>query len=170
MTATRIGRYTVFGFASSCSQSALSAASSVAASQGSTPRATVAASVEDVRVEQGRIGLDVLEQEAREPGELAETADLLLHDRRRLADARLVPVASLLAQVREQRVGVRIGVELAQVEAVHPVELRVVERRRARADALERESLDELVRDMIVVSPSGAQPSSARKFISAGAM
>ena len=43
----------------------------------------------------------------------------------------------------------------------------VVELRRAGADPLEREALDSSSCRMIVVSPSGAQPSSARKFISA---
>ena len=37
------------------------------------------------------------------------------------------------------------GVERPQIDAVHPIELRVVERRRAAADALEREALDQLV-------------------------
>ena len=40
---------------------------------------------------------------------------------------------------------VLLGRERAEVDAVHPVELRVVELRRARAHALEREPLDELV-------------------------
>jgi hypothetical protein len=38
-----------------------------------------------------------------------------------------------------------LAAKLAEVDAVHPVELRVVELRRARADPLEREALDQLV-------------------------
>ena len=46
----------------------------------------------------------------------------------------------------------------AEVDAVHPIELRVVERRRTSADAV-GETLGSSAGDMIVVSPSGAQPS-----------
>src|SRR4029079_15692296 len=67
-------------------------------------------------------------------------------------------VAALVAEVRDERVRVRLGLELAQVDAVHPVELLVVERRRAPAAAVERESLDELVaaheRRLVVEAPS----------------
>ena len=56
-------------------------------------------------------------------------------------------VVPLFAQVRDQCVCVGVLVERAQVDAVHPVELLVVERRRAAADPLEREPADELVGD-----------------------
>ena len=53
---------------------------------------------------------------------------------------------------------VLVGLQVAQVDAVHPVELLVVERRRARADALELEPLDQLAprhdRRLVVVAPA----------------
>ena len=61
--------------------------------------------------------------------------------------------ASAAAPPRTRRLGQR-----PQVDAVHPVELLVVERRRARHDALEREALDELGgrhdRRLVVVAPA----------------
>src|SRR3954452_11068994 len=82
---------------------------------------------QDPGVEKRRIGLDVLEQEAGELRELSQTAHLLLHERRGGADAALVPRATLLAEVGDERLRVGVGVQGPQVLAVHPVELRVVE-------------------------------------------
>src|SRR5712691_8612141 len=83
-------------------------------------------------VQQRRVGLDVAEQEAGEVRELAEALDLLLHDRRGAADELFVPVVACVPQEAHQLVGVLARRERAQVDAVHPVELLVVERRRAR--------------------------------------
>ncbi len=100
---------------------------------------------EDVRVEQRRVGLDVVEEEACKVGELAQLRDLLLHERHGRTHPLLVPVVTLLAQVLQQALGVLLGGQRAQVDAVHPVELGVVEGGRALADPLEREPLDQLV-------------------------
>ena len=102
--------------------------------------------------------------------ELAETPDLLLHERGGGTHALLVPVEPLLAEEREQLVGVAGGCELAEVHAVHPVELGVVEGGGLAPTRSRSKRSTSSSRDMIVVSPSGAQPSRARKFISAGAM
>ena len=112
---------------------------------GSASASFVVGGSEDAPVEQRRVGLDVVEEEAGEVRELGEPRDLLLDERGRRAHGVLGPVVAVLPQPPEQTVRVLGGVERAQVDAVHPVELRVVERRRARADALEREPLDELV-------------------------
>ncbi len=95
-------------------------------------------------VEQGRVRLDVAEEEAGERRELGERRDLLLNQRRGLAHERLVPVVAPLAQELDEPVRVLIGRELAQVDAVQPLELLEVEDGGARTDALEREALDEL--------------------------
>ena len=79
------------------------------------------------------------------PANSSRRADLLLDDRRGRSHLLLGPVAALLAQEGDEAVGVLVGRQRPEVDAVHPVELRVVERRRARADALEREALDQLV-------------------------
>src|SRR5439155_26166557 len=100
---------------------------------------------ENACVEKRWIGLDLVEEEAGEIRELAEPGDLLLHDRRGRADSLLGPVVARLSKPGEQPLRVLSSRELPQVDAVHPVELRVVERRRARADALQGEALDELV-------------------------
>ena len=145
VTATRIGRYTVRGFSPSSSQSCFSATSISAAVHGSTSRERCSRSVEDARVEQRRVRLDVVEQEAREVRELVETADLLLDDRGGGFHALRRPVAAALAEVGDEPRRVLLGRQAAQVHPVHPVELRVVEGRGTRADALERETCDELV-------------------------
>ena len=133
------------GFSPRSSQSCFSAVSIAAALQGSTTSSAAAAASRIARVEKDWIGFDVVEEEAREAGELVEPRDLLLDDRRCSADEVVRPVGALLAEVLDQARRVRVGGERAQVHAVHPVELRVVERRRARPDALEREPLDQLV-------------------------
>src|SRR5581483_8437812 len=73
------------------------------------------------------VRLDVVEEEAREAREVAELRDLLLHERRRLPDELRVPVVALLAEIQDQLVRELVGLQRAQVDAVHPVELRVVE-------------------------------------------
>ena len=83
VTATRIGRYTVRGFSPSSSQSRFSATSISAAVHGSTAASAAPAASRIARVEQRRVRLDVVEQEAREARELVEPADLLLDERRR---------------------------------------------------------------------------------------
>ena len=107
----------------------------------------------------------------RKPGEareLAEPPDLLLHDRRGRAHALLGPVDALLAQVADEarprtrparaRAGRRRSSSRASRSRRSPGSSR---RARARSARPARRA------DMIVVSPSGAQPSSARKFMSA---
>ena len=101
--------------------------------------------LEDARVEECWIGLDLVEEETGETWELAEPGDLLLYDRRGLVDSVLGPIVSRFPKPGEQPLRVLSGRELPQVDAVHPVELRVVERRRARADTHQGEALDELV-------------------------
>ena len=118
-------------------------------------------------VQLGRIGLDVAEEEPRELGELAEPPDLLLHERRRLVDALRRPVETLLADEDDEPVGVLPRVEPAQVDAVQPVELRIVERPGLGLTASSGNRSTISSRVMTVVSPSGAQPISARKLSSA---
>ena len=132
VTATRIGRYTVRGFSPRSSHSFLSAASISPAPQCSTRLERVCRSGEDPRVEERRVRIHVVEEEPGELGKLAEAADLLLHERRCGAHALGGPVESLLAQVDDEPRGVLVDGEVAEVDAVHPVELRVVERRGAR--------------------------------------
>ena len=55
------------------------------------------------------------------------------------------PVDPLLGEPLAEVVGVLVRLQVAQVDAVHPVELLVVEGRRARNDALERKALDQLM-------------------------
>src|SRR5262249_59919523 len=98
----------------------------------------------DAGVEQRGIRLDVVEQKSCELRKLAEASDLLLDDRRGGAYGLRRPVASSLAEIRHQPRRVLVRRERAQVDAVQPVELRVVEGRGARPDALEREALHEL--------------------------
>src|SRR6266540_3556841 len=104
------------------------------------------------------IGVDISEQEPREVGKLAEPLDLLLHDRRGAANELLLPVVARLTEEPNELVRVLAHRESAQVDPVHPVELLVVERSRARYDALELEALDQLVarhdRRLVVVAPA----------------
>ena len=97
MTATRIGGYTARGFSSSSAQRRFNDTSISSTDHGSVSLSASAAAAKDAPVEEGRIRLDVLEEEPREPRELAEAADLLLHERSRRADALLRPVAALLS-------------------------------------------------------------------------
>ena len=165
VTATRIGRYTARGFSPSSSQRRFSVDSISAAVQGSVRRSAASAAAR-MRVSRspGSASMSWKRKPAK-PGNSPRRGS----SPARAAPPRardLLPVDSLFGEVRDEP-GRVLGSERAQVHAVHPVELGVVERRRARSDALEREPLDELVADMIVVSPSGAQPRSARKFMSA---
>ena len=123
----------------------MSLVSSASAVHGSSSVERRRRSLESRLVELGRIGLDVAEEEAREVGELPEAADLLLDERCRVVDALGRPVETLLADEEHEPVGVLPRLERAQVDAVQPVELRVVERAGARADRLEAEPLDDLV-------------------------
>ena len=100
-----------------------------------------------------------LEEEADEIGVLRELLDLLLHERHRRTHAsRAASRCPARRSHLAEPVGVLVRLQVAQVDAVQPVELLVVERRRARHDALERESLDELVprhdRRLVVVAPA----------------
>src|SRR6185295_11055209 len=101
--------------------------------------------VQDARVEERRVRLDVVEQESGESRELSESADLLLHDWGGGTYALLRPVEPLPTHIARETSCVLVRREGAEIDAVHPVELRVVERRRARADSVEREALDQLV-------------------------
>ena len=134
------------GFSPRSSQSCFSAVLDRRGAPGIDVVERASGRVENPGVEQRRVRLDVVEEEAREAGELVEPRDLLLDDRRCSADEIVRPVDALLAEVLHQARRVRVGGERAQVHAVHPVELRVVERRRARPHALEREPRDQLVR------------------------
>src|SRR4029453_2305770 len=78
-------------------------------------------------VQQRRVGPDVLEEEPRVVGELAERRDLLLDERRGFADQLLVPVDSLLPEVGDDPVGVLLRRKHPQMHAVQPLELLVVE-------------------------------------------
>ena len=145
VTATRIGWNASRGFSSRRSASSRSRASIVSAVNGSTSASAGSASLENGAVEERRVGLDVVEEEAGELRVLAEGRDLLLDERRRSADQLLVPVVALLAEVRDEPVRVLAHRQLAQVDAVQPLELLEVEDRRARAHSVEGEALDELV-------------------------
>src|SRR6478672_2591152 len=129
VTATRTGWKACRGFRPSASAAARNDASIAAASNGSRE-----ASVSSVA-----------EKEAREAGELGQPRDLLLHERCRLRDELGIPRVAVLAEPDDEPVRELVRRQLAEVDPVHPVELRVVELRRAGADALERETLDQLV-------------------------
>ena len=58
--------------------------------------------------ERSEVDVDIVEEEARERRELTELDDLLLHERRRGANARLVPVVALLAQIPHEHVRVLV--------------------------------------------------------------
>ena len=171
VTATRIGWKPCRGFRPSRSATPRSAASIASAVNGSTlgerrrapPRARRAA------VELGRIGLDVVEEEAGERGELAEPRDLLLHERRRLARRAPRPSRS---PARRARATSACGVArpAAARAGTRRSSSRASRSRTAPGSTPTRSSVKRSTsssRLMIVVSPSGAQPSSARKFISA---
>src|SRR5581483_12316090 len=96
-------------------------------------------------VELRSLRLDLAEEEAGEAGIVGELRDLLLHERRGARGELRIPVVAVLAEPEDEPVRELVRCELAEVDAVHPVELRVVELGRARADALEREALDQLV-------------------------
>ena len=145
VTATRIGANASRGFSSSRSATARSACSIASAVNGSASLEPACAASQGRFRPRAPVGLDVLEEEAREPGVLAERRDLLLDERDRPPDERLVPVVALLSQVGHEPVGVLVGRKLAEVHAVQPVELLEVEDGRARADAVEGEPLDELL-------------------------
>src|SRR5207247_1632147 len=101
---------------------------------------------------------DRREEEAGVLRVVGQLRDLLLDERRGRVDALRRPVVVLLAQIGDERVGEGVRRERPQVDAVHPVELRVVEGRRARAYALEGEAVDQLVtrhdRRLVVVAPA----------------
>ena len=80
-----------------------------------------------------------LEERPRERPELVERGDLLLGDRDRLAQA-------AVAGERLQPRGQVVDGQLAQVAAVDPAQLLLVEDRRRLRDALEREALLQLLR------------------------
>src|SRR5919106_935738 len=109
-------------------------------------------------VEERGVGLDSAEEETRELWKAAERLDLLLHERGGHPDRRLVALEARLAEVAEERVRVLVRWEVPQVDAVHPGQLLVIERRGARPHALEREALDQLVgrhdRRLVVVAPA----------------
>src|SRR5207253_9450859 len=92
-----------------------------------------------------RIRLDLVEEEAREAGKLRQPRDLLLHERRGPRDELGVPVVSVLAEPEEEPMRELLRRELAEIDAVHPVELWIVELRGTRAHAVERKALDKLV-------------------------
>ncbi len=99
-----------------------------------------------------------MEEEANVGRVLAKGRDLLLDEGDGLAQEGLRPVDAPLAQIRNETVAVLVVGERAQVHAVQPFELLVVEGRRARADAPEREALDQLLRRhdrrVVVVRPA----------------
>ena len=97
VTATRIGWNASRGFSSSCSATARSDCSIASAVNGSAASTARSASVEHAPVEERRVGLDVLEEEAGEARVLAERGDLLLDERDRAAHELLVPVVTLVA-------------------------------------------------------------------------
>ena len=133
------------GFSPSSSQSSLSAVSIAAAVHGSVAVERLVRGAEDARVEVVGRRRDVLEEESCEVGKLAEAPDLLLHERRRRPDPVVGPIGAALVHELDEPLGVLLGRQRAEVDAVHPVELRIVERAGARADRLEREPLDDLV-------------------------
>ena len=123
--------------------SRFSSSSSAAARTGSEPSTS-------------GIDLDVSEEEACEVRKLPSFAIFWTSG----AAARTVPRPNPgLARGDRRAARPRTpGAREAQVDAVQPVELRVVERGRARTDALEREALDQLVaahdRRLVVVAPA----------------
>ena len=155
--ARRIGSNAWRGFWPSRSARARSAASIRSVSHGSTRLERLRGRAARLRV--GAVRADRLEEEAHAVGVQRELLELLLHERHasraRSPPARRSPAR---ASQREQRRRVLVLRQRAQVDAVHPVELLVVERRRARDDALEREALDELGRrhdrGLVVVAPA----------------
>ena len=94
------------GFSPRSSHSCLSATSIASADHGSTCASAASAAREDPLVEQRGVGLDFVEQEPGEGGELVEPPDLLLDDRGRGVDALGRPVEPLLAHPQDEPVGV----------------------------------------------------------------
>ena len=146
VTATRIGAKTVRGFSPSSSQSSFSDVSIASAVHGSS-----SASGRDGR------GQDRLVQLRPDRARRHRRGTPRTPGTRRAARSspgRAAPPACTRSAGQsspcsptksDQPVGVLARVESSQVDAVQPVELRVVERPGARADRLEREALHDLV-------------------------
>ena len=132
------------GFSPSSSHSCLRAASIAAALHGSTVSSAAAAAS---RMRVSRSAGSGSTSWNRKPAKPANSSSRAIFSWTIGAAARRGPRASRCpARGGTRRAGRRTRRrERAQVHAVHPVELRVVERRRARAHALEREALDQLV-------------------------
>ena len=157
VTATRIGRYTVRGFSPSSSQSRLSAVSISGGRHGSTR-----SSATPLRRGCARRGAsDQAPRRGRGSRRIAGTprAGRSSPARSALPPAPLRrPVAAMLAEVRDQPRAYSSAASVAQVHAVHPVELRVVERRGARATR----SSGSARRARRATSPSSRHPAPSR--------
>ena len=146
VTATRIDWKALRGLSPSDSASERSACSIASVSNGSSVGECRLGRLEHPGVEQLRVGRHVAEEKACIFRIAVEPDELLLHDRHRAPHQLRVPVEPLLAEEGRERGGVGVGLERAQVDAVHPLQLLVVEGRRAAGDALDREALDQFLR------------------------
>ena len=160
------GQKTVRGFSPSESQSAFSGASGASAVQGASLEGASRTRRADARPARRGPARRRRRGTRRTPG-TRQHGDLLLNERRRLVHA-LRAASRDRARPRRRRADRRTRSPTApQVDAVQPVELRVVEGSRARATASSVKRLMISSRVITVVSPSGAQPIRARKLTSA---